>query len=82
MSEFSELVARLQDDTSVYFDRVEAVHALGRSGVPEAVGHIVAALQDPEQYVRREAALVLGKLGVNEAVAPLARVYRVDSGVH
>jgi len=71
MDEFEELTVTLGDDSVTYFQRVSAVRALVRLGEARAVEPLVAALQDPEKYVRREVVLGLGQLGDVQAVPPL-----------
>jgi cyclophilin family peptidyl-prolyl cis-trans isomerase/HEAT repeat protein len=52
--------------------RRRAALAVGRTGDPDGVGALVAALADPVEDVRAQAAFALGVLGAAEAVPPLA----------
>jgi HEAT repeat protein len=52
-------------------ERWNAVEELGASGDPQAATYVVAALKDPELFVRMAAARVLGDLASPIAIAPL-----------
>lgn len=52
-------------------DRIAATTRLGETGNPMALSELVSALDDPVYFVRREAALALGRIRDREAVQPL-----------
>jgi len=62
-----------------YFQRNAAV-ALGNSGDPEMVPHLVRAMEDPEELVRAHAAWALGQLGGAEARRALEASLSLESG--
>ena len=62
-----ELLAR-DDDPRI---RRRAAIAIGRTGLPDGVGALTAALADPDEEVRANAAFGLGLIGARTAVAPL-----------
>jgi HEAT repeat protein len=79
MPTFEELVQRLKEIDSFYFNRKDAATQLGRSGDPRAVAPLCEALGDPVPYVRQEVAHALAKLADPEAVEPLSRALASDT---
>ncbi|GAA3177985.1 hypothetical protein GCM10010531_34750 [Blastococcus jejuensis] len=61
--------------------RGDAAVALGRLGATEAVAPLIAALRDPDVYVRQAAAWSLGLLADASAVPPLIDVLAHDDAV-
>jgi len=51
--------------------RWNAVQALGETGDPDVVPHLIPILKDPDVFVRMAVARVFGDLGAPEAVEPL-----------
>jgi len=62
-----------------YFQRNAAV-ALGNSGDPEMVPHLVRAIEDPEELVRAHAAWALGRLGGAGAGRALEKSLSKETG--
>ncbi len=61
---FTQLIKRSTNKGLPWVERVEAVRALGNSGKKAALPTLTSALKnDSEPFVRREAAIALGKLG-------------------
>ena len=75
----SDLVTQMKADDPIL--RREAIHALQErvNETSEVVPALVSALQDPDIYVRRDAARALGQLGASaasDAVTPLLGALR------
>ncbi len=60
-------------------ERAAQVHALGEDRDPQAIAHLLAALEDPDGNVRRLAASALGKLRAAEAVPVLLRMLAAET---
>jgi len=80
---FEQNIKRATDMGIAWVDRSEAIRALGRSDNKGATATLVKALEkDPEAFVRREAAIALGRLGDVKAFTPLnMAIYDKDQGV-
>lgn len=52
-------------------ERWNAVQALGETGDPAVIAHLVPVLKDPDVFVRMAVARVLGDLAAPEAIEPL-----------
>jgi hypothetical protein len=75
-SSVPELSLRLKD-TSDFRVRVQAALQLGKVGDGDALGPLVAALDDPSESVRAAAAAALKQLGDTRAIEPL-KEHRLD----
>jgi HEAT repeat protein len=73
--EATELLTRALRDDRFISIRYKAATALGTRGDPRAIDALVAALDDPEFYVREKAAEALGRIGGIGAVEPLLEAY-------
>ncbi len=67
-----ELIAK-QPDLAV-----EGYRAIGRIGTSASVNHLVAALENPRDCVRRIAAMALMRIGDSSAEVPLIRALRLE----
>ncbi|NET33152.1 MAG: HEAT repeat domain-containing protein [Cyanothece sp. SIO1E1] len=63
------LVSALTDPEALI--RTEAAAALGQVNYPDAVPHLILAVQDADLDVRKAAINSLGKMGAQQALAPL-----------
>ena len=72
-------VKRLIKALDVGTERRDAAIALGQLGATEAVASLIAALRDPDPYVRQASAWSLGLLGDSRAVQPLIDVLAHDA---
>lgn len=52
-------------------DKISATAGLGDTGSPMALSELIISLDDPSYFVRREAALALGRIRDRDAVMPL-----------
>ncbi len=80
---FTQLIKRSTNKGLPWVERVEAVRALGNSGKKAASPALTSALKnDSEPFVRREAAIALGKLGDIKSFDELnLAIYDEDQGV-
>lgn len=66
----------VEDRTAV----AQAIQAIIIDGDPDVEAVIVAALQNPDEWVRKEAANALGRGGSDESIPALTRALRNESG--
>ncbi|VAV83245.1 hypothetical protein MNBD_DELTA01-1481 [hydrothermal vent metagenome] len=80
---FEQNIKRASNMDLPWIDRSDAIRTLGNSGRKTATPTLVTALEkDPEAFVRREAAIALGRLGDVKAFTPLnLAIYDEDQGV-
>ncbi len=74
----SELADLASDSAGV---RWNAVQALGETGDPAVIAHLVPLLEDPDVFVRMAVARVLGDLAAPEAIEPLIDALGDDEAV-
>jgi len=79
MPTYEELTETLEKQTTLPFSKVGIISSLVRLGDTRAIPHFIAALNDENHYVRREASRALGQLGSPEAMDSLLRVIENDS---
>lgn len=79
MSDFVELVTKLNDKSLSASDRAEAAAALGASGEPGALDVLIQALRDEADEVKVAAAKALGEIGDEQASAGLEELLASES---